>query len=279
MSDHPRPPPQVLEAECDAIRVRIGSMHPHRAGEHRHDEHEIAAPGAHASAVLSYRAASKGTQQVRLSHRHVALIPAGLAHALDWQAPAALTTIMVRPAFLQALAAAHGAERHALAGQLSAIDPFMWHFARTLERQLQLWGTPERAYLDSIAVVIGQHLLSHYGARTSAPPAGCLPHYKTRRAIDYIQSHYQEDIGFRDIALHLGMSPYHFARLFTQATGQSPHQFIMRCRIDAAKKMLTESQRSIADIAAEVGYKSQSYFSTRFALLAGMPPVVFRACH
>jgi AraC family transcriptional regulator len=75
------------------------------------------------------------------------------------------------------------------------------------------------------------------------------------------------------------MSPYHFARLFTQATGQSPHQFIMRCRIDAAKKMLSESQRSIADIAAEVGYKNQSYFSTRFAQLAGMPPVAFRACH
>ena len=99
-----------------------------------------------------------------------------------------------------------------------------------------------------------------------------------RRAIDYIRDHFRDDIGFRDIAGQLDMSPFHFARMFKHSTGESPHQFIMRCRIEAAKKMLIEDDMAIVDVAFEVGYKSQSYFTTRFALLVGMTPAAFRGC-
>ena len=270
-------PQHVLEAHCNDMRIRTGKGLRIEAHERTQDEHEIAAPGMHASAVLTYRGAGGKPQQIKVSDRHVSIIPAGHAHTVAWTCDAQLTSIAVRPAFLTALAQANGYHGYEMTPQYASVDPFMWHMARSVEQQMQTRRELEKSYLESVAIVIGQHLLCTY-TDTPAPSVmlGGLPRYKIRRAVDYIRAHYQEDIGFKDIADQLDMSPYHFARMFKHSTQESPHQFIMRCRIEAAKKLLIESDKSIADIAFEVGYKSQSYFTTRFALLVGMTPAAFR---
>jgi len=270
----------MLTAAGDAMRIRIGHWQRQDADEHHHNEHEICAPGQHAAAMFSHRGARGEMQRVRLTERQICVIPAGLPHSVDCLGPVVLASIMVKPAFLQELSEERGTARHALAGQFALADHFLWHMVRSLEHQLQLWGDMEQAYLDALALVIGQHLLGNYCQLPAAPaaaPAQALPPHKMRRAIEYIERHYQDDIGFRAIADQLGMSPYHFARLFKQATGESPHQFIMRRRIEMAKKMLAESDRSVAEVAFEVGYKSQSYFTTRFTRYTGMPPAAYRA--
>jgi AraC family transcriptional regulator len=73
------------------------------------------------------------------------------------------------------------------------------------------------------------------------------------------------------------MSPYHFGRKFKQSTGQSPHNYIARCRIERAKTLLVEAKLPISDVAFEVGYKSQSHFTVCFGRLAGVTPAAFRA--
>jgi AraC family transcriptional regulator len=267
----------ALEASCAGICIRTGK---NPGGvEHRRtsDDHRIDAPGSHASAILAYKSPCGERREVRVSDRHVSVIPAGQALDVQWAGEAQLTTILVRPAFLRALAQANDLHHYEMTARYASVDPFMWHMARAIEQQLYQRRALEKSYVESVAIVIGQHLLHNYtDTPFAAPPLGGLPRYKVRRAVDYIRSHYQEEIGFKDIADQLDMSPFHFARMFKHSTNESPHQFIMRCRIEAAKKMLIESERSIADIAFEVGYKSQSYFTTRFALLAGMTPAAFR---
>ncbi len=268
---------QVLEAQCSDLRIRIGKGPRVDAGERPQDDHEITAPGIHASAILTYRGARGEPQQIKLSDRHVCIIPAGHTHQAAWTSDAQVTSITVKPAFLRSLAQANGYHGYEIAPQYASVDPFMWHIARSIEQQMQTRRALEQSYIESIAIVIGQHLLLTYSDNPAPSPAhGGLPRYKIRRAVDYIRAHYQDDIGFKDIAGQLDMSPYHFARMFKHSTRESPHQFIMRCRIESAKKMLIESDKTIADIAFEVGYKSQSYFTTRFALLVGMTPAAFR---
>ncbi len=267
----------ILEACCNDMRIRTGKGLCANAREQIQDDHEITAPGMHASAILTYRRAHGEPQQIKVSDRHVCIVPAGHAIAAAWTSDARITSIAVKPTFLAALAQANGYHGYEMAPQYASVDPFMWHMARSIEQQMQSRRQLEKSYIESVAVVIGQHLLSTY-TDTPAPSVipGGLPRYKIRRAVDYIRAHYQEDIGFKDIADQLDMSPYHFARMFKHSTQESPHQCIMRLRIESAKKMLIESDKSIADIAFEVGYKSQSYFTTRFALLAGMTPAAFR---
>ncbi|MRX07383.1 helix-turn-helix domain-containing protein [Pseudoduganella sp. FT25W] len=269
--------PAVLEAHCHGMHIRIGRGLYHEPRERSHDDHEIAAPGTHASAILTYRDADGEPQQIKVSDRHICVIPAGHVHTAAWPSEAQLTSIAVKPAFLHALARANGYLGHEIAPQYASVDPFMWHMARSIEQQMQSRRELEKSYVESVAIIIGQHLLCTY-TDTPAPSAslGGLPRYKIRRAVDYIRAHFQEDIGFKDIADQLDMSPYHFARMFKHSMQESPHQFIMRCRIESAKKMLIESDKSIADIAFDVGYKSQSYFTTRFALLVGVTPAAFR---
>jgi AraC family transcriptional regulator len=268
---------EVLEARCDDMIIRTGKPRSGCDAGHKHDDHEVTIPCRGSSATLTCLTASGSTEYLKVTDRHVLVIPAGHLHTVEWIPQSELTTIMIAPTFLDALAKTNGVHGYSMNQQVVSPDPFMWHMARALERQMWTRRPLEKSYLESVAVVIGQHLLSTY---TDAPLSGTspngLPRYKFKRAIDFIQAHHQEEIGFRDIANELDMSPYHFARMFRHSAGESPHQFIMRCRIESAKKLLIEGNMCIADIACEVGYKSQSYFTTRFALLVGMTPAAFR---
>lgn len=268
-----------LEAACDGLLIRTGRQPRGAVPAQPHDDHRIIAPCINAAVIL--RGPVDGAmRQARASDRHVALVPAGQALEEEWTPLACATTILVRPHFLRALVRANGRVHQDLTAQHAAVDPFMWHMVRSIEIQIRARRVLEKSFVESIAMVIGQHLLSHHtGTPFQAGAAGGLPAYKVRSATDYVREHYQEDIGFKDIAEHLQMSPFHFARMFKHSTGESPHQFIMRCRIDVAKKLLIEGERGIADIALEVGYKSQSYFTTRFAQFVGATPAAFRTAH
>ncbi|HZD94681.1 MAG TPA: AraC family transcriptional regulator [Candidatus Sulfotelmatobacter sp.] len=71
-------------------------------------------------------------------------------------------------------------------------------------------------------------------------------------------------------------SPYHFNRTFRQITGVPPLQFLYALRLDAAKRLLTETQKKVIDICYEVGYNSVGTFTRRFADVLGVSPTHLR---
>jgi AraC-like DNA-binding protein len=73
-----------------------------------------------------------------------------------------------------------------------------------------------------------------------------------------------------------GMSRAAFARRFKQVTGAAPGVYLVRLRIDAAKKLLADTDEPAATIAFEIGYESAYAFSRAFKRIVGRPPVVFR---
>jgi len=72
------------------------------------------------------------------------------------------------------------------------------------------------------------------------------------------------------------MSYFHFSRTFKQSMGVSPNNYIVARRIEKAKKLLANSNSLIADIALQVGFASQSHFTTMFRRLTGTTPKIFR---
>lgn len=273
-------PENILEAHCDGMTIRTGRLAESDVTEHAYDDHILIAPCTNASMTLGHRSHCGDMLATRVSDRHVALVPARQVHSTQWNPLAQATTILVRPAFLRELLRSEGRMSPDLTANYASIDPFMWHMARSIEIQMHTRRKLEKSFIDSIAMVVGHHLLSNYAETPyQAGLMGGLSAYKVRSATEYVREHYQEDIGFKDIAEHLKMSPFHFARMFKHSTGESPHRFIMRCRIDIAKKLLIEGDRGIADIALDVGYKSQSYFTTRFAQFVGATPAAFRTAH
>lgn len=96
------------------------------------------------------------------------------------------------------------------------------------------------------------------------------------RVVDYLHTHLNEDLTLRRLADVLHISPYHFARAFKQSTGLSPHQYLLEQRVERAKKMLEGNRQSIAEIAYQLGFPSQSHFTVIFRKTVGLTPGAYR---
>ncbi len=93
-----------------------------------------------------------------------------------------------------------------------------------------------------------------------------------QQAIDYIHTHLDRDLSLIELASTINISPTYFASLFKQATGISPHQYVIQQRVERAKLMLLKTDLAIADIALQVGFSSQSHLTQQFKRLTGMTP-------
>lgn len=93
----------------------------------------------------------------------------------------------------------------------------------------------------------------------------------------YIASNLESDLTLAALALRAEMSPSCFSRWFRSRTGITPHAFVIESRLERAKAMLRESDRSLLEIALSVGFTSQSCLNVAFRRRAGMTPAEFRA--
>jgi AraC family transcriptional regulator len=74
----------------------------------------------------------------------------------------------------------------------------------------------------------------------------------------------------------VGMSQYYFSKLFKMSTGTTPHQYVMRQRVERAQELLRESQLALVEIATQVGFETQSHFTSVFRRLVGITPKRYR---
>lgn len=94
-------------------------------------------------------------------------------------------------------------------------------------------------------------------------------------ALAYMESHVTEPSTLDDLAKAVGMSRSHFCRMFRLSTGNSPMGHWTRLRVELAKSMLLQGDRSACEIAQELGFFDQSHFSRTFRRIAGMSPRQF----
>lgn len=96
------------------------------------------------------------------------------------------------------------------------------------------------------------------------------------RIEDYIRAHLSEELKLETLAEVCSLSPTYFHSVFTEYFGQTPARFILECRIAAAKTGLLTGDYSLAELAADCGFSSQSYFCFKFKQITGETPLQFR---
>ena len=84
------------------------------------------------------------------------------------------------------------------------------------------------------------------------------------------------ELSLDDLAAQACLSPFHFTRLFREATGFTPHRYVMNRRIRAAKEKLALGRASLVEIALETGFGSQANFNRVFRKATGVSPGRFR---
>lgn len=105
---------------------------------------------------------------------------------------------------------------------------------------------------------------------------GGLSKAKLKLIIDYIDVNLLANLSLTELSAIVNLSPSHFSELFKQSTGQSPHQYVLRCRFERSQQLLANKQLSLAEISQAVGFCDQSHFTKTFRRYAGVTPKKYR---
>ena len=97
-----------------------------------------------------------------------------------------------------------------------------------------------------------------------------------RRVQLFVEANLARAIHLHDLAARAALSPYHFARAFKTSAGMTPRTFVEHRRIEQAKRLLTGSTQSLAQVAVEVGFGTQSRFTSTFKRSTGFTPGEYR---
>jgi AraC family transcriptional regulator len=99
---------------------------------------------------------------------------------------------------------------------------------------------------------------------------------RLRRIKELIQAKMGDDLSLDDMAQSVGLSTAHFARMFRKSTGETPHQFVLRQRIERAKTMLRAPDARVLDVAVASGFKTQQHFAQVFRGVCRVSPTEYR---
>ena len=97
-----------------------------------------------------------------------------------------------------------------------------------------------------------------------------------RRAKDVMDRDWAERIDVATVAAGVGYSRYHFVRLFKEAYGETPGQYLSRRRVERAQDLLRTANLTVTEICLAVGFDSLGSFSSRFKQITGVTPSEYR---
>jgi AraC family transcriptional regulator len=104
-----------------------------------------------------------------------------------------------------------------------------------------------------------------------------LPRDKLNNVLVYIDESLGESLKVRELAERVGLSQFHFARMFRRSVGRPPHGYLTDLRMERAKRLLRETDLPLARVATSVGYQTQAHFTGVFHREVGVTPGNYRA--
>ena len=204
------------------------------------------------------------------------IIPANMSQYAEWNQASGAVTISIDPTvFAQTIHEVVDPDTIELLPLFATPDPFIYQIGVALKSALTKQGDTSRLYAETLVNSLILHLLEHY---TTIRPnlrettSGKLPQYKLKQIIDYINAYLDRDLSLKELSSVVEMSPQYFSQLFKQSTGITPHQYVIRCRIEQAKRLIEQRKLSLAEIAIQVGFVDQSHLHRHFKRLVGVTP-------
>src|ERR1700747_1267330 len=135
-----------------------------------------------------------------------------------------------------------------------------------------------RLFLDSVEQAMAVTLVKGYAVRHRPVQIyrGGLGSARLRKSKELVHVKMEDDLSLDEMAQSVGLSTAHFARMFRKSTGETPHQFVLRQRIERAKAMLRAPSARVLDVAVACGFKTQQHFAQVFRDVCGTSPTEYR---
>lgn len=259
--------PQVLLIEP---KIGIGFQ----PGTHSHETYEFFIPFRQPFLMQT------SDQEVLLKPNSALLIPPEQAHG-----PAVATrgsivlTIYVRKAFMQELYAS------VFGTNMVAFDAYQCLFTDVSYKKLVQMREEKKFrqagfqfVIENLAVLMLVYLLRQLNPWQPEP----LPEGQSRKAtniirvIDFMHEHYNRDCTLKDLAAIAELSPYHFIRVFKDHTARTPFAYLMEIKIEKAKEMLKNQNRTVTEICYSCGFNNLNHFGNAFRRKVGLLPSEYR---
>ncbi|WP_049560921.1 AraC family transcriptional regulator [Nonomuraea sp. SBT364] len=204
---------------------------------------------------------------------HLELMVPGRATSLSYRAASGLSTVQVHipaPAVRRAAGALDGPEPdfEALSAGLRAGDPVVEQVLRALPGA----GAAGDLYAESAAAFLATHLLARGRDERLPGPE----HAAVRAGIAVMRERLAEPLTLAVIAAEVHLSVYHFVRVFRDATGETPHRYLTRLRIERARRLLSTTSLSVERIARRCGFAGPGALSSAFLRQTGVRPSAYR---
>src|ERR1700757_4643961 len=135
-----------------------------------------------------------------------------------------------------------------------------------------------RLFLDSVEQAMAVALVKGHAVRHRPVQIyrGGLGSARLRRIKELVHAKLGDDLSLDEMAQSVGLSTAHFARMFRKSTGEPPHQFVLRQRVERAKSMLRAPDGRVLDVALACGFKTQQHFAQVFRDVWGVSPTEYR---
>lgn len=159
-------------------------------------------------------------------------------------------------------------------------DDFLVNALFTLADEIQEGLPNGMLYAEGLSLTIIGWLSRHHARKPcqALPQARALSSIQQAKIREFVDTFLDADLSVERMAAEVGLSPYHFSRLFRVSFGVAPHRYVLQMRIARAAHLLrADAQRSIADIALASGFASQAHLSNAFKCHMGQPPARWRS--
>jgi AraC family transcriptional regulator len=266
------------KAAWDGIRLEHCRLRSGLLPEHRHREHTV---------LIALSDGCKGELRtesgLRLRGKQtrggICVLPSGLAHQAYLEGSSEHLALYLEPSLVKrAASGSHLSSGFEILERYSRGDAVISSIGIALLGELDSKGLSGQLYAESLANVLAVHLLRFYTAAGAEQErfTGGLSGPKVRQVIDFIAENYAQDIKLGELAQVAGMSNFHFAREFKRTTGTTPHQYLIKYRVERAKALLEENKLPLIEVGLRSGFSHQSHFTRLFRKLTGTTPLTYR---
>ena len=191
----------------------------------------------------------------------------------------AMTVFVELPLLQRALEEVYGADaEHARLQDVSAFTDVALDSLMAALRDELMRAQSSPLFVQGIAQAVAIHLARNYAVTGEELHSGSpsLPGFKLRQITDWMAEHVGEDLNLDRLATQVGLSKFHFHRLFKSAMGVSPARHHINLRMNIARRLLRETKKSVVDVALDVGYTNPSHFAKLFRRETGLSPSDYR---
>ena len=154
-------------------------------------------------------------------------------------------------------------------------DRFLESLARSICWEPKRHNATESLLVETPLERFAKHLVVYHtnvSGKPLPPPPGRLSLARLNGVLEWIEAHLQEPLSLTTLAATAGVDRFWFAKMFHRSTGETPHQYVIRRRVEKARMLMLTTDAPLAEIAFLAGFADQAHLTRHFKRAVGTTP-------